>query len=112
MVALPAVSLTASMACRVYRNIKLFDVSEEMSPLPVSDLNFAGGNHTHKDGRSCVSFSLASSESMRNRLGGTISSSTPGTDIAARSQSTWSGQSVEVRKPERSLTCETRPHAT
>ncbi|KAF9449859.1 hypothetical protein P691DRAFT_811547 [Macrolepiota fuliginosa MF-IS2] len=114
MLAFPSVSLSASMACRVYRNIKLLDISEEMSPLPVSDLNFARGNHTHKDGPDRTPFSLASSESMelRGRLGGTVSSGTLGVDTTTKSQGAWSEQPTEIRKPEQSLACETRPHAT
>ncbi|KAF9449862.1 hypothetical protein P691DRAFT_811549 [Macrolepiota fuliginosa MF-IS2] len=114
MLAFPTVSITASMACRVYRNIKLLDISEGMSPLPVSDLNFAGGNHAHKDRLSHIPLSLTSSESveLRSHLGGTISSGTPAISTVTRSQGAWSGQPAEVRKPERSLTCETQPHAT
>ncbi|KAF9440965.1 hypothetical protein P691DRAFT_800662 [Macrolepiota fuliginosa MF-IS2] len=45
MFAYPEVALAASMAYRVYRNIKLFDRKVELSQLPVSSLHFVGEYH-------------------------------------------------------------------
>lgn len=64
------------MACRVYRNIRLLDLSTETSELPVSDLHFAREYHTHKYGSgSDPGYSPTSSVEDRSRLGSTILSS-------------------------------------
>lgn len=85
--------------------MKLLDLNAETWQLPVSDLNFARGNHAHKYGPNSVPFSSTSSQSMelRSRLRGTMSSGTLGVDTAIKSQSAWSEQPGELKIPERSL---------
>jgi hypothetical protein len=108
MFAFPSVSLTASMACRVYRNIKLLDLSDKTFALPVSDIHFARENPTLKNDPQ----NIPSSHSMelRDRMGGTVSSGTLGPVSTTKSQSGWTEQLTDLRTPERSLTYEAKHH--
>ncbi|XP_006456212.1 hypothetical protein AGABI2DRAFT_146114 [Agaricus bisporus var. bisporus H97] len=68
MFAFPSVSLTASMACRVYRNVKILDL-DESTLLPLSDLDFAR-QEAAAAGKSTVDSTLgyaSSSSSTRHR---------------------------------------------
>ncbi|KAF5353965.1 hypothetical protein D9756_006954 [Leucocoprinus leucothites] len=108
MFAFPSVSLTASMACRVYRNIMLLDLSADTLRLPVSDINFAQQPTLRYDPHHPVPPAAQPME-LQNPPTGTHSSGTLGATSTLKSQSGWSEHPPELRVPERSLAQETNP---
>lgn len=90
MFAFPSVSLSASMACRVYRNIKLFDLDGETLRLPISDIKFSLGHSTSRYNPNTPYSTATQSTALHSRSKDTNSFIALDSIPTAKSHSVWS----------------------
>lgn len=90
MFAFPSVSLSASMACRVYRNIKLFDLDGETLRLPISDIKFSLGHSTSRYNPNTPYSTATQSTALHSRSKDTNSFIVLDSIPTAKSHSVWS----------------------